>query len=391
MEEQRDIHNTKKMLTSAFKKIQCSNFNELDKQKITEFTNHCTANGVGNHKMARYLNDLYHIGTWLGKPFETADKKDIERIMVILQNSNYSEWTKRGIKIILKKYYKWLRNSKVFPDEVEWIKTGIKECKRKLPEEMLNEEEIKRLIEACITTRDKAFVSVLYDAGCRIGELLNLKFKDIEIVEYGVKICLMGKTGMRKILLIFSAPYLIDWLNQHPTKDYNSYLWVKRDNSLITYDSFRFFLIEIARRAKVKKKVNPHNFRHSRASYYANKLTDAQMKRYFGWNKSETVEIYTHLSGKDIDNAILRGNGIIINEVKEDKELKPIVCVRCKKVNKATDKYCSMCSFPLDEIVMKEIKQKDLERKQYEDVMEKILADPRILEIIKEKMMVVAK
>lgn len=36
-------------------------------------------------------------------------------------------------------------------------------------------------------------------------------------------------------------------------------------------------LRRIAKRAGIKKKVNPHSFRHARATFLANLLTEAQM------------------------------------------------------------------------------------------------------------------
>ncbi|MEA3378864.1 MAG: hypothetical protein U9Q69_04460 [Nanoarchaeota archaeon] len=40
---------------------------------------------------------------------------------------------------------------------------------------------------------------------------------------------------------------------------------------------------KLFKEAGVDKKHNPHTFRHSRASYLANYLTEFQMNQYFGW------------------------------------------------------------------------------------------------------------
>lgn len=327
-----DLYNTKQRLESISNKIKNSNILENNKKKLLEFTNHCLADCIGKNKMSRYLYDLYNVTLWLNKDFESADKVDIEKVLFKLQETNYSEWTKRGYKVIIRKFYKWLRNSKFYPDEVDWIKTTIKENHKKLPEEMLSPEEIKRLIDGCIHDRDRALVAVLYDTGCRVGELLNLRIKDIESVEYGMKACLTGKTGMRKVLLIFSVPYLTEWLNGHPVKEPNSYIWVKNDGERLSYGRVRDLLSDIAKRVKITKKVNPHNFRHSRATFYASLLKEREMMEYFGWRKSDTVGIYVHLSGDAVDRSILRSNGIITEKEQNKEQLKPIKCNRCGKV-----------------------------------------------------------
>ena len=64
-------------------------------------------------------------------------------------------------------------------------------------------------------------------------------------------------------------------------------------------------------RAGIAKRVNPHSFRHARASNLANFLTEAQMKEYLGWvGDSRMASTYVHLSGRNIDNALFKLNGI---------------------------------------------------------------------------------
>ena len=75
--------------------------------------------------------------------------------------------------------------------------------------------------------RDKAFIAVLYDAGARVSEIANLKRKHIAFDQYGAVITVDGKTGMRRVRLIFSVPYLATWLDVHPQKDNpDAYVWI---------------------------------------------------------------------------------------------------------------------------------------------------------------------
>ena len=56
--------------------------------------------------------------------------------------------------------------------------------------------------------------------------------------------------------------------------------------------------------AGIEKPVDPHHFRHSRATYLANYLTEAQMCEWFGWVRGSRVPgRYVHLSSRDIDRA----------------------------------------------------------------------------------------
>lgn len=66
-----------------------------------------------------------------------------------------------------------------------------------------------------------------------------------------------------------------------------------------------------AARAEIDKPVNPHHFRHSRATYLANRFTEAQMCEWLGWVQgSDRPSDYVHLSGRDIDSSYARIHGI---------------------------------------------------------------------------------
>ena len=58
--------------------------------------------------------------------------------------------------------------------------------KRRLPPEVLSQEEVGRLLEACgnkdwRALRDRALIAVLYRSGLRIAEALALRPKDLEL------------------------------------------------------------------------------------------------------------------------------------------------------------------------------------------------------------------
>ncbi|MPM48867.1 Tyrosine recombinase XerD [bioreactor metagenome] len=108
---------------------------------------------------------------------------------------------------------------------------------------------------------------------------------------------------------------------------------------------------EIGCRAGIPvEKLHPHNFRHTRATHLSEHLTEAQLKEYFGWTKSSTMtSVYTHLSGKDIDNSILKLNGIEVQDQDEEDRLKTIRCPRCKEIQDSKARYCFKCGLPLNE------------------------------------------
>jgi integrase/recombinase XerD len=228
---------------------------------------------------------------------------------------------KHDYKVVLKKFYRWLNNGQE-PSIVKWISTSFKDKNQKLPEDMITESEVKLMIDSAENNRDKAMIALLWDIGARISEIGNLHVKDIKFDDIGISILVNGKTGPRKVRAVWSIDYINDWLKVHPgQKNPEAPLWfnfAKKSENLeaMQYGAIRMQLTKISRKAGISKKIHPHLFRHSRATYMANYLTEAQMDAYFGWIQgSDMPSIYVHLSGRDVDDAVLKANGIFQKDV----------------------------------------------------------------------------
>ncbi len=357
-----------------------------DQEHVRRFITELQAQGYSEKRIEKYLSALVSIKKRLSVPFIKATKKDVERYAAWLERSDYSPWTKHDRKTILRFYLRWLGKE----DTVNWMK--IKPPKNdKLPEEVLTEEEIKRMAEAAYTTRDKAFVLGLYESGCRIGEFLPLKLKHVSFDKYGAVLRVSGKTGDRRIRLVFSALPLQRWLEEHPAKnDPEAFLWCKipaysnnpkkkAPKRPLNYGTISKLLKELAQKAGVKKKVNPHAFRHARATFMARHLKEPEMREFFGWGKdSEMPAIYVHLSGRDVDNSVLAVYGIKQAENSQEPVLKVEPCPRCQEGNDPASKFCHRCGLPLGEGFLVEEDSLEKRIEKLEEQM-KVLAEVKSL------------
>ena len=340
---------------------------KANSELIQKFFEDCYANGLTEARVNKYRTTLRALSAIIGKPFSEATKEDIKRAVAHIEKSNYSEWTKHDFKVTIKKFWKWLKQTEDFyPDEVRWIKTTMKKEREKLPDELLTPEEVKRMIESADSIRDKALISVLYESGCRVGELLAMRMKDVSFEGPACSIRLTGKTGSRRVMLVTSTPYLANWISHSPLRnDPNAFIWIsigmKNHAKLLRYNSIRYILKAVARKAGIKKRVNPHNFRHSRATFLANKLTEAQMCAYLGWVQGSNMpRVYVHLSGRDVDSAILEMHGLKKpDESEKQKEMSIKRCEICGQVNEFEAKICRRCARPLDVESALEVQKKE--------------------------------
>lgn len=387
-----DIHNYKRRLETTLKQVENSEISKKNQNNILEFHNFCFSEGIGMAKIQRYIYDLKKLAEMLKKDFTSCKKEDIQNLMALLEKTSYSHNTKRGFRVALKKFFKWLKkidDKGVYPEEVRWISTTGRENHHRLPEDLLIEEEVVEMIKNTESLRDRAFIACLYESGCRVSELLTIKVKNISFDEYGAKITVFGKTGSRRVRLISSSPYIQAWLNKHQkADDPESPVWIgEYKGKIVSYTRIREILSNIAKKAGIKKRVNPHSFRHARATFLSNHLTESQLKEVFGWTQaSKMAAIYVHLSGRDTDEALLKVNGIKINKETEEQKFKSQKCPRCNTNNESTNKFCKLCGFILDNQMKQEIIKKETEKQGMELLMENLLKDQEIMELIKRKL-----
>lgn len=313
---------------------------------LIEFVSKAEANRKSKGRIIFYLNRVKVILTHTDKDIVDWTKEDVEKIVKSLRKSDkdYSDWSMYSFQVALKKIgqiskgHDW--NSKEYPESVSWIRAN-KEDKKRLPDTILSKADVEQMAEAMSRKRDRAVIMFLYESGCRIGEMLNMRVRDVTFNEHGARVRLSGKTGDREIPIVFSVPFISQWISTHPNKeDQEAYLWVKHtdtDNPL-NYDAVRFMLRSAARKGKVSKEVNPHAFRHSAATRDAKLLTESELCLKFGWRQgSRMPSTYVHLSGRDLDAKVY---GIA---TAEDEKTEVKTCPICHTRNTFDAKLCQRC------------------------------------------------
>ena len=360
-----------------------SNVNKVYVEKTVKYLQ---ARDLNERTILRWLECLDIFLTRLGKKtVENASREDIEGVVGNINTLGYKEETKAKIKTIIKAFYKhFFGEDTYYPKQVAWIKTSIRQSKQILPEDMLTHTEVAKLLQLATNERDKAIIALLYDSGIRVGELLNMRVKDVYLTDEPTHILVNGKTGPRKIPILESVPYLANYLNTVRNKQLKSadYLWWNMAQSHIkgrlTNAGIAIMLRRIEKEGNFDKHIHPHLFRHSRATHHANKLTEQQLKEYFGWTgSSRMAATYVHLSGRNIDNAILEANGMKPKEEAGEEKVPVRICPKCKYTNGIEMEYCGRCGSPMDiETALNNQKHEG----DMKEAMAEVLKDPKAIE-----------
>lgn len=408
-EQRTEIYYKKSEAFKRQEEILRTQWHGLDRNKelIQGFQQHLFARGTGQYRVAKLTMHMRHLCSMNPEqPLDKLTKKDAEAIVAAInRNESWGEHSKSDHRRVLKQFFKW------FEDEDRRLQNGSQESRdnaRRLYKYLqrdvigkpkhqsmdysgiITEEDALLLIDkGCRTPLERAMVAVLHETGCRVGELLNLRIRDIEHKERHGMLRLDGKTGDRRVPIIQSLPHLVKWIENHPHKENrDALLWISihagQYGRPFRYVGVKRILEKVFVRANIKKKNNAHHFRHSRATLIATKYSESVLCKIMGWSLgSRQVRTYVHLGAGQVEEAFLKNHGII-----DDKKQAPTVqFCSCGTTNEPTSRYCYKCGRALNVAVA--LEDTELMRSAIDEAVNellvKILKDPAKLQRYEEK------
>lgn len=385
--------------------IQSVNTWETHKENIhivKSFQNSLYANGRKPARVSKLTTELKWLCDQTDKPIINISNKEAEDLIIkIRQHETWKEATKKDYICVLKQFFKWYEEEdprlthenleireearKLYKYLEKHKSTNEKSIHKSLEEtDVLTEEDADKLIQVSTNNMEKAVICTLHSTGIRLGELLGMRIKDVQIKENHGLIKVSGKTGTRKVPILKPIPYILKWIEEHPHKDNpNALLWVSKANRYYGKPLLSYGVVKIIKRAihktRIKKKHNPHWFRHSRATLWSMEYTEALLCKLMGWIiGSKQSQTYIHLNPRDIESNFLQKNGII--QKTEQQAPKQQKCL-CGTINESNASYCFKCGKPLSVKVLLESQDKIKQaEKEAEDIfLTQIAKDPEIL------------
>ena len=277
-------------------------------------------------------------------------------------------------------------------DPVEALGIKNKNVESKIAkEDLITKEDLVKMLENALNVRDSALIHVLWDSGCRIGEILTLEIKDVKSDKNGLLLAVDGKTGDRLVRLHESIPNLSKWINAHPYKDDPAApLWINigatNFGELLKYPAVNRMLQKVCKRAGIKKRIYPHLFRHTEATKTAKFLTNPLTAKRHGWSpNSKMPSHYAHLNQDDVDEQFLKHYGIEPSQ-EEQVTAAPVICPICRHPNSFDSVLCDNCGKPMSKegSLMHEAEIEAKFEKQLDKVMEAFSAAKPYFEMVKQ-------
>ncbi|MGL4914555.1 MAG: tyrosine-type recombinase/integrase [Romboutsia sp.] len=180
----------------------------------------------------------------------------------------------------------------------------------------LSKDEIAKLIIACTNLRDKFLLSLLYETGMRIGEVLSLWIEDIDISDMVIDLKDRGQLENNAEIKTVSSPRRInisqnladifmEYIAEYHTEDVETnhiFIKISGDNK---YKAMSYIDVDNLFRTLKKKTdiyVTPHMFRHSSLTLLRMAGWQPELLRIRAGHKNiyTTMNTYIHPSDEEI-------------------------------------------------------------------------------------------
>lgn len=342
-----------------------------------------------------YIKIIFHFNKFLGfKDFDRITNQDIKNYLNSLRKSEVEDPTHKWIgthntrQMILNKFFRWLYNKHEY-NEGMWTNPeclhGIKSLRRKekspyKPSDIWTDEEHEVFLKYCPQKRDQCYHAMANDTSCRPHELLAIKIGDIKFKvsstgkQYAEVHIIDSKTKPRTLPLIFSIPYVKDWIESHPlANNPNSWLFVSLGDTTFGKQLTENALYKLyARNYKQKffprllddasiderdkaylrnlltKPWAPYIQRHSALTQKSIILKESTLRDHAGWSmNSKMPNVYIHYFGNESSKSLLQAYGIEDYSKKQGSVIKSKICPNCDELCKPDSKFCYKCRMVL--------------------------------------------
>lgn len=285
---------------------------------------------ASEHTVAGYLIDLsqfvrFKWGEGAQPPFrwDEVDRFAARKFLVQCQKAGRLAATTGRKLASLRSYFKYLeREAHISANPFGGLRAPKRA--RRLPD-VLSVEEVTRLLEApgrmlrqsakartrtpearrrYAAARDTALLEVLYSTGARVGEIVGLTERDVDLLAGVVRVrgkgkkermCPLGGPACRALRESMRAAAGL-WPNASP-KGPARPVFLSLKGAPLGSRSVERFLKRYAAAANLDRRVSPHALRHSFATHMLDAGADLRsVQELLGHASLSTTQIYTHVT-----------------------------------------------------------------------------------------------
>lgn len=241
---------------------------------------------------------------------EKVSENEIQNYLYICTTDRkYSYSTMKQIIATIRYLYRKIF-AKPIPDAL-----NIKLRKPSTLPTVLTTQNISKLLEVTANLKHKTILFLIYSAGLRLGELLELKIGDIDSEAMRIHVRQgKGKKDRYTMLSENILKMLREYYTEYKPKNY---IFEGRNGGKYSSKSVQSVFKKALQKSGINKKATVHTLRHSFATHLLDEGTDIRyIQELLGHKRLETTQIYTHVSSYSIKKIKSPADKLIIRKSK---------------------------------------------------------------------------
>lgn len=245
---------------------------------------------------------------------KSSDKKKSPKI-------EFFEKTEKSEKSeIIEKIVRLARKERLSYDDFVYVcgqarkKLGLRRPRqeKRLPQ-LLSEFELKKffqVIQDCGNLQHEIMLKLLFLTAVRVGELVKIKMSDIDFKQ--CKIFIEEGKGKKDRYILFPNNFRLILQSHLRANPKNRFLFETTRYTNFTPRRVQQIVKEYREIAEIEQKIHPHLFRHQMITFLTSQgLSDSQIQLISGHESKKSLEIYQHLSLKNVEQAYQEAVGQI--------------------------------------------------------------------------------
>ena len=176
---------------------------------------------------------------------------------------------------------------------------------------IFTQNQMKELYKECENEQEKMILNIAYGCGLRVGEMVKLNKRDIDLQENRL-IVENGKNNKRRIVPITNQIVIELKLFLNENKEIKP-VFLNIENRRMQKWSFNLILKKLIDKTNFGKrfkqaelnKIGIHTLRHSIATHLLeNGMKLEQVQTFLGHSNLETTQVYTHINQQQINEIL---------------------------------------------------------------------------------------